>query len=315
MWEWFTVEAGLNRERRWFSRHPFATAILALVALFIGLVTAFPGDAARGPVLFGSIILAVPVVVPLLLIAWLIDRRKRRQAQAVIPDTPWTLGPAPGAPSSIYPPLASPPNVYPPAPPRPAAQTMPEMPAPVASAAPASATPADFQRTTLPTPESVWPPATHHGSVFEETAHQTPPTAPGDASDGDHEPVTLDALLEMDETEFEQLCVRALIGLGYRDVRRNPEAAGSGQADIIATDPQGRAVAVLSRRYASDSAVGSSALQPFLDQAPGQPGPERAIFMTTSSFTPTAISAAKRNEIVLIDGDDLVKMLNLTGAR
>lgn len=148
-------------------------------------------------------------------------------------------------------------------------------------------------------------------SAFEETAHQH---LDGRGEPAGFRPVTLGDLLAMSPTEFEQLCVRALVRLGYNDVRRTG-GAGDLAADIVARDVQGRSCIVQCKRYAPGSGVGSPVVQTFIGMQAVHHKADRGIIMTTAAFTKPAIDLAKQHDIVLIDGDDIVKILNLMGAR
>ncbi|MGH2534507.1 MAG: restriction endonuclease [Thermomicrobiales bacterium] len=148
-------------------------------------------------------------------------------------------------------------------------------------------------------------------SAFEETTHHQ---LPGTAAAAGFRPVALSDLLAMTPTEFEQLCVRALVRLGYDDVRRTG-GAGDLAADIVAQDVQGRSCVVQCKRYAPGSGVGSPVVQTFIGMKAVHHKADRGIIMTTAEFTKPAITLAKQHDIVLIDGDDIVKILNLMGAR
>jgi HJR/Mrr/RecB family endonuclease len=150
-------------------------------------------------------------------------------------------------------------------------------------------------------------------SAFEETAHVHLPDKMPSYTER-YRPITLGDLLTMTPTEFEQLCVRALLNLGYDQVKRT---GGSGDlaADIVGKDPQGRSVIVQCKRYAPGSAIGSPVVQTFIGMKVVHHKADRGIIMTTAEFSKPAIELAKAHDIVLIDGDDIVKILNLVGAR
>ena len=141
-------------------------------------------------------------------------------------------------------------------------------------------------------------------SAFIETAHRALPSTRRGVS------LSLGDMLEMTPTEFEEFTGRALESLGYCSVNR---VGGSGDlaADLTATDPQGRSAIVQCKRYSPGSKVGSPALQAFIGMKSVHHQAERGIFVTTADYTQQAIDLAKQHDIVLIDGDDLVKIAAL----
>jgi hypothetical protein len=141
-------------------------------------------------------------------------------------------------------------------------------------------------------------------SAFIETAHQVIPTSSYRSS------LTLGDMLEMDPRSFEEFTGRALESLGYTNVTR---VGGSGDlaADLTATDPQGRSAIVQCKRYTPGSKVGSPALQSFIGMKEVHHRVDRGIFVTTADYSQEALDLAKAHNIVLIDGDDLVKIAAL----
>jgi restriction system protein len=253
-----------------------------LLGLWIGLLTlgfAF-SDENRDEA--GAAILANVVVVSIglaLVLAWPIDkwmdRRSERAARNLPP--PATTVPVPKS----APPAASP-------------------------VAPAGSTPA--WPATGPAAQAVL----HDVSALEETAHVHLPEQP--TSPTPYKPLILGDLLAMTPTEFEQLCVRALLILGYDQMKRTG-GAGDLAADITGKDAQGRSVIVQCKRYAPGSAVGSPVIQTFIGMKAVHHKADRGIVMTTAEFSKPAIALAQQHDIILIDGDDIVKLLNLMGAR
>jgi hypothetical protein len=141
-------------------------------------------------------------------------------------------------------------------------------------------------------------------SAFVETAHANIPTTRRVPS------LTLGDMLSMNPTEFEEFTGQALEALGYRDVIRIGGAGDLG-ADLTATDPQGRSVIVQCKRYTPGSRVGSPALQAFIGMREVHHKADRGIFVTTADYTQQAIDLANEHDVVLIDGDDLVKIAAL----
>jgi len=119
-------------------------------------------------------------------------------------------------------------------------------------------------------------------------------------------------LLAMSPTEFEQLCVRALTALGYQDVRRTG-GAGDLNADIVAKDGDGRSCIVQCKRYAPGSNVGSPVVQTFIGMKTVHHKADRGVIMTTAEFSRPAVDLATQHNIVLVDGNNIVKLVNLVG--
>jgi hypothetical protein len=115
-------------------------------------------------------------------------------------------------------------------------------------------------------------------------------------------------LLALTSVEFERACGRLLQDLGYTHVKR---VGGPGDLalDLHARDPEGRSVAVQCKRYAPPNKVSSPDLQRFIGMARAHHGAERAIVMTTSTFTAAAASLARQHRIELWDGEQLAKLL------
>jgi restriction endonuclease Mrr len=141
-------------------------------------------------------------------------------------------------------------------------------------------------------------------SAFIETANRVIP------STGRRSSLSLGEMLEMNPTEFEEFTGRALESLGFTNVTR---VGGSGDlaADLTATDPQGRSAIVQCKRYTPGSKVGSPALQAFIGMKSVHHKVDRGIFVTTADYSQQSIDLAKEHGIVLIDGDDLVKIAAL----
>lgn len=122
--------------------------------------------------------------------------------------------------------------------------------------------------------------------------------------------ISLGDMLTMTPQEFEEFTGEALSAMGYTNVNR---VGGSGDlaADLTATDPQGRSAIVQCKRYTPGSKVGSPALQQFIGMKSVHHQADRGIFVTTADYSQQAIDLAKQHQIVLIDGDDLVKIAAL----
>lgn len=143
-------------------------------------------------------------------------------------------------------------------------------------------------------------------SAFVETAHRSIPVAQRRESSL----ITINHLLAMTPTEFEEFCVKALQGIGYAEVRR-VGGAGDLTADIFGIDNMGRSTVVQCKRYKPGTKVGSPALQMFIGMKSVHHEAERGIYMTTADYSVPAVRLAKQHDIVLIDGDDMVKIAGL----
>lgn len=141
-------------------------------------------------------------------------------------------------------------------------------------------------------------------SAFVETAHRPLPAS--------HQPshLTLDDLLTLSPTEFEDFCVKALEGIGYTHVKRT---GGSGDlaADVVARDLTGASTIVQCKRYQPGAKIGSPAVQMFIGMKNVHHRADRGIYMTTAEYSAPAMKLARQHDLVLIDGDDLVKIAAL----
>lgn len=125
--------------------------------------------------------------------------------------------------------------------------------------------------------------------------------------------VTLKEILKYTPTEFEEFCARALNAMGYKDMKRNG-GAGDLQADIVGKDSHGRSTIVQCKRYKPGSRIGTPVIQTFIGMKSVHHQADRGIFMTTAEYSAPAIKLAQQHDIVLIDGDDLVKIAGLVFA-
>lgn len=120
---------------------------------------------------------------------------------------------------------------------------------------------------------------------------------------------TLHGLLALTPMEFEYEVADLLLSIGFRDVHVTGKA-GDLQADIVATDPDGHSTIVQCKRYAPDRTIGSPVIQSFVGMARIHHDCDRAIFVTTGSFTAPAQRLADEHDVELLDGDDLVDLFS-----
>jgi restriction system protein len=118
---------------------------------------------------------------------------------------------------------------------------------------------------------------------------------------------TLGGLLALSPAEFEVEVAYLLTELGFTGVHLTA-GAGDLQADIVAADPDGHATIVQCKRYAPERTIGSPIIQSFIGMARIHHECERALFVTTASFTAPAHRLADEHDIELIDGADLVDL-------
>ena len=117
---------------------------------------------------------------------------------------------------------------------------------------------------------------------------------------------TMQGLLELSPAEFEVEVAALLESSGFGAVAVSG-GAGDLQADIVAIDPQGLHTIVQCKRYLPDRTVGSPVIQSFIGMARVHHECERALFVTTGSFTTPAQRLADEHDIELVDGDELVE--------
>jgi len=117
-------------------------------------------------------------------------------------------------------------------------------------------------------------------------------------------------MLAMTPTQFEELTGKALEAMGYQEMKVSG-GAGDLAADLHGKDHQGRSVIVQCKRYAPGNRVGSPALQQFIGIKAIHHKADRGIYVTTADYSQQAIDLATEYDIVLIDGDDLVKITSL----
>jgi restriction system protein len=119
---------------------------------------------------------------------------------------------------------------------------------------------------------------------------------------------TLEELLQLTPTQFEQEIAELLRDLGYRDVRRQG-GAGDLAADIICRDQQGQLVVVQCKRYRPGARIGSPAIQHFIGMQTVHHQADHGIFVTSSEYTQAAVDLARQHGITLLDGADLSRLI------
>jgi restriction system protein len=126
----------------------------------------------------------------------------------------------------------------------------------------------------------------------------------------------LDRVREATPYFFESLIVQLLLAMGYggssEEAGRALGKSGDDGVDgVIDQDPLGvDQIYVQAKRYAENNSVGAGAMRDFFGALSLQKA-HKGIFVTTSTFSPSAIQTAKDlgTRIVLIDGIQLAKLL------
>jgi restriction system protein len=125
----------------------------------------------------------------------------------------------------------------------------------------------------------------------------------------------LDRLRGADPAFFENVIVDLLLKMGYgSDTSSGKVLGGSGDDGVdgvINLDPLGvDQVYVQAKRYQATSPIGSGAIRDFYG-ALGLKDVSKGIFVTTSSFSPSARATAEKlgARIVLIDGPQLARLM------
>jgi restriction system protein len=126
----------------------------------------------------------------------------------------------------------------------------------------------------------------------------------------------LDRVRQASPAFFEDLIVDLLLAMGYggtsEDAGRALGKSGDDGVDgVIDQDPLGvDQIYVQAKRYAEGNNIGSGAIRDFFG-ALSLKKAQKGIFVTTSSFSPSALQTAKDlgTRIVLIDGNQLARLL------
>jgi restriction system protein len=126
----------------------------------------------------------------------------------------------------------------------------------------------------------------------------------------------LDRVREALPVFFEQLIVELLVAMGYGGssegaVRALGRSGDGGVDGVIDQDPLGLdQVYVQAKRYAEGNAIGPGPVREFFG-ALNLRKAHKGVFVTTSSFTPSAVQTAKDLgvRVVLIEGDELARLM------
>ena len=101
----------------------------------------------------------------------------------------------------------------------------------------------------------------------------------------------------MSGQDYEQYCAKRLSREGYRNLSLTPDSGDFG-ADIIGYNRRGQRICFQCKKY--ESSVGVSAVQEVL-AAKVYYDADKAVVLTTSTFTPAACKLAKSGNVELIE--------------
>ncbi len=120
----------------------------------------------------------------------------------------------------------------------------------------------------------------------------------------------IENILNNDPFFFEKLVVDLLLKMGYGEFGRVTSPTNDGGIDgIINEDRLGiNKIAIQAKRFAKGNVIGRPEIHKFAG-ALNEKGLNKGVFITTSSFTRDAISSAKHQSIVLIDGEKLANLM------
>lgn len=121
-------------------------------------------------------------------------------------------------------------------------------------------------------------------------------------------------LFKTDPLFFERVVLDLLVAMGYGgssvDAAKTTKKTSDGGIDgIIKEDALGLDVIYLqAKRYAVDNSVGREAVQAFVGALAGH-NATKGIFITTSRFSKPAVEYAQGQKVILIDGDELARLM------
>lgn len=124
----------------------------------------------------------------------------------------------------------------------------------------------------------------------------------------------LERVIVMTPSDFEQLIVNIMVAMGYGaggDNRRIGQSGDGGVDGIISEDKLGLDVVYLqAKRYKPGDRVGPDKVREFVGSLAIKRA-SKGVFVTTSSFTQSALSEAKQagQRVVLIDGEHLADLM------
>ena len=122
--------------------------------------------------------------------------------------------------------------------------------------------------------------------------------------------ISLGEFLTMSPSQFEKSVAGVLARYGYR--LRVTGGAGDLAADLVGTDPDGHSVVVQCKRYAPGQYIGSPDIQKFIGMGRIHHAAKVLVFVTTSEYSAPARGLAGKHDVVLVSGNDLVRLTALS---
>jgi restriction endonuclease Mrr len=122
---------------------------------------------------------------------------------------------------------------------------------------------------------------------------------------------TLESLLSVSPTQFEEIVSHVLSHHGYSNFRLTATTNDRG-VDLFCSDQQGASVAVQCKQYTWSHKVSGPEVRNFIG-AVHLCQAQRGVFVTTSGYTKEATLAASAARIELIDGSRLVALAQAIG--
>lgn len=117
---------------------------------------------------------------------------------------------------------------------------------------------------------------------------------------------TLDQLLALSPVGFEQHVADLLCRADFRFLQRTQATRDRG-VDLEGRDRDGRRVVVQCKRYSAGNKIGGAAIRDLAGTAQLHQA-QRAVFVTTSNYTPDAVATASSCRIELMAGGDLIDL-------
>lgn len=121
-------------------------------------------------------------------------------------------------------------------------------------------------------------------------------------------------IMNQDASFFEKLVVKLLLAMGYggpfEDAGRVTQSSGDGGIDgIIREDKLGfNQIYIQAKRWDRDTVISRPEIQKFAGALLGE-GASKGLFITTAKFSRGAEDFAKRQHIVLVDGNTLTRLM------
>lgn len=146
--------------------------------------------------------------------------------------------------------------------------------------------------------------------VLKSRSSSHPPTSMSNVDWEDLAAIDIHRLdLMADGSEFELYIARLLVELGYKGVYKTTGSRDFG-ADVVFIDSAGNQTVIQAKRYSVDNLVGLSAVQEVYTSKRFYKA-RNAVVITTSKYTHACETLAGVNHVLLLDRDDLIKIIEL----